>query len=391
MAGMNALIGGLQVDAEAAMTLNRILSEFGPPVDSTGDFSSIGLNDEIPLVGLARLALEHAGFQGRGSSDRTAWEADGLFRGVDIALADTLYGPRMLVSQRCSGDPVQLATDAARAIAKACRLIERRILAPHAREQARLGNLTLPNVNARLHAAYRAFRWHGQALIDGHGDDQIRQAALALAMAAAETEFPGPWFVPSVVGNYVTAMTTAWFSWLEHVLVLLLPFSDWEPTSISIEQVIMQTWSGKWKQVIGIGTPESKATFDMLTQTAEKYRHRDAHGGFGKGDAGILVHTPAGVVPARMSAGLDHIVSGAVPSSIDGLVEAVTFLENAEHFLRTGPFRHGMAWIDGGLDVAFDHANRAELRAALAAGNAAFDEYLDRIAGAQDRANNYEF
>jgi len=71
-----------------------ILIGFGPPVDSTGDFSRIGLNDEIPLVGLARLALKHAGFQLRGSSDKTAWEADGLSWGVDIALADTLYGPR---------------------------------------------------------------------------------------------------------------------------------------------------------------------------------------------------------------------------------------------------------------------------------------------------------
>jgi hypothetical protein len=52
VAGMNALIGGLQVDAETATTLNRILSEFGPSVDSNGDFSRIGLNFEIPLVAL---------------------------------------------------------------------------------------------------------------------------------------------------------------------------------------------------------------------------------------------------------------------------------------------------------------------------------------------------
>jgi len=302
-----------------------------------------------------------------------------------------LYGPRILVSEGYEGDPVAFATDAARSLAKACGLIERRVFAPFAAAQATEGNVTLLNVSHRLYGGYRSFRWHGQGLIDGHGDNDTRVALTRQACAAAGIELPLPWFVASNVGFCVTAMTTAWFSWLEQVLVLMLPFGSWNPVEVTIQRIIGDTWADKWKRIVGIETTASKKTFDSLTKVAEEYRNRDAHGGFGKGDAGLLVPPPAGVMPARLSPGLDHIVSGALPSSVDGLAEVVAVLDDAELFLRTGPPRYAMMWIDGGLDVAFDSQTRGEVRAAMDAGDTAFEEALDRWSTLQDRVNNYEF
>jgi hypothetical protein len=155
----------------------------------------------------------------------------------------------MLVSERFDGDPVTLATDAAHSLAKACALlIERRVFAPFAASQAKDGQRdALPNGSQRLYSEYRFFRWHGQGLIDGHGDIETRVAVMQQAGAAAGIERPLPWFVASNVGFCVTALTTAWFSWLEHVLVPVLPFGAWNPAEVTIQEVIGEGWAEEWK------------------------------------------------------------------------------------------------------------------------------------------------
>lgn len=260
----------------------------------------------------------------------------------------------------------------------------------HVRDRADAGHVVLLNVSKRLYGGYDLFRWHGQALLDGHGDAEVRETALACALAAAGAESLGMWFIPANIGFCVTAMTTAWFSWLEHVLVLSLPFTNWDPSVITEQQAIALKWTDKWKTIIGLDDAASKRTFDLLKQTAEKHRNRDAHGGFGKGDAGLLVHTNVGVIPARLSAGLDHIISGALPDKVDGIAEVTAALDEAEKFLRSGPLRHALAWIDDGLDVAFDPDTRRDIHAAITDGDTAFEVYRDHISEAQDRANNFE-
>lgn len=382
---------GLPIEAGHAATLDRLLGDFGPRDDQTGDFHVFRVNDQLPLLQPARLALLGAGFAPRWGGDKTAWELEGTFRGVDIVLADTLYGPRLWVTERFDGESTAFVLEAAARIAKAGSFVEKYVLAPHVTAQTQAGNVTLLNIAARLHGGYQYFRWQAQGLTDGHGDIEVRKQLIDNARQAARIENFGPWFLASNVGFCITAMTTAWFSWLEHVLVLMLPFGTWMPSDAPIQQVIGDTWVKKWRRVIGLDTPEAKAVYDSLSQTAEQFRNRDAHGGFGKGDAAILVHAPGGPMPARLSAGLDDILASALPPPDTGLTEVVTAFDAAEAFLRSGESRFAMQWIDGGLDVTFDARTRADVRAAMSAGDDSFEAALDRWSQAQDRANNYEF
>ena len=152
---------------------------------------------------------------------------------------------------------------------------ERTVVGRHVRDRADAGHVVLLNVSKRLYGGYDLFRWHGQALLDGHGDAEVRETALACALAAAGAESLGMWFIPANIGFCVTAMTTAWFSWLEHVLVLSLPFTNWDPSVITEQQAIALKWTDKWKTIIGLDDAASKRTFDLLKQTAEKHRNRD--------------------------------------------------------------------------------------------------------------------
>lgn len=390
-------IDGLPLDPLTARVLERLLRDFGPTTDvdvvggDQGRFDAFRVNEALPLIQPARLALMRAGFRMRRGHDKTAWEMDGAFRGVEITLADTLYGPRLWVSKDFDGDTAGFALEAAASLARAGAFIEKKVLTPHARAQADAGNVTLLNTAGRLHGGYQFFRWHAEGLVDGHGDMKLRKELIQFAQQAAGVENLGPGFIPSNVGFCVAAMTTAWFSWLEHILVLMLPFGSWDPADATVQHVIGESWSGKWRRVVGIDTKESKEIFDSLSQTAEQYRNRDAHGGFGKRDAALLIHAPGGPMPARLTAGIDHILGAALPSSDVGLQDVIAALDRAEEFLRTGPTRYAMQWIDGGLDVAFDARTRADIHAAMAAGDSDYEQALDRWAQAQDRANNYEF
>ncbi|MDQ6933894.1 MAG: hypothetical protein M3130_01090 [Actinomycetota bacterium] len=371
-------VDGVPIEAGHAATLGRLLSDFGPRDDQTGTFHVCPVNDQLPLLQPARLALLRAGFAQRWGGDKTAWELEGTFRGVDVVLADTLYGPRLRVTDRFDGDTTAFALDATASIAKAGKFVEKHVLAPHVAAQTQAGNLTLLNVAARLHGGYQYFRWQAQGLTDGHGNTKVRKQLIEYAKQAAGVDFFGPWFLSSNIRFCITAMTTAWFSWLEHVLVLMLPFGSWAPTDIPVPKVIGETWAEKWRRVVGIDTPEAKAVYDSLSQTAEQFRNSDTHGGFGKGDTAILVHVPGGPMPARLSPGFDHILTAALPPAHTGLTEVVAAFGAAETFLRSGETRFAMRWIDGGLDVTFDARTRADIHTAMTSGDVAFEAALDR-------------
>jgi hypothetical protein len=242
---MTETIAGLALDAKTAASLAHILKDFGPPTETDDGFTGVKVNNEIPVVELVRPILEHCGFRMRSHSDKTAWTADGTFRGIDIDIAATLYGPRVRVTSSFNGDVQALVIDAAETLAKATVLVERTVIGRHVRDRADAGHVVLLNVSKRLYGGYDLFRWHGRALLDGHGDPEVRESALASALTAAGAGSPGPWFIPANIGFYVTAMTTAWFSWLEHVLVLSMPFTNWDPSVITVQQAIALKWTDK--------------------------------------------------------------------------------------------------------------------------------------------------
>lgn len=194
---MTDSIAGLALDEQTATVLSRILQDFGPPTDTHEGFVGVKVDDEIPMVELVRPVLERCGFRMRGRSDKTAFTAEGTYRGVDIVVTATLYGPRVRVIHTFEGDVQGLAHATAETLAKATVLVERKVFGPNVSDRAEAGHVTVLNISKRLYGAHDLFRWHGQALIDGHGDPEERETALACALAAAGTESLGPWFIPA--------------------------------------------------------------------------------------------------------------------------------------------------------------------------------------------------
>lgn len=415
---------------EAQRVLERILHEFTPTSPTQpwvgGEMRMSVAELDLPVPELARTALDWAGYKNQRWEEKTAWRRDGTFRGRNVSLASTKFGLRFCVEMDAPGttadhsadasapdDPptfarsgdvqlsedeeasfVALRKDFVGALRKAARVFDKHVLAKLVDAQVAAGSLTLLNQNGRLRGGYQFFRWQAQAFIDGHGDPRVRKDMVAMASFAAGGQ-PGNFadflFIPMNVGFCLNAMSTAYFSWIEHILVLTLPFTDWDPADYTVTSLIGNTWSEKWKRVIGIADPDAKRTFDKLTQAAERFRNLDAHGGFGKGEQALLVHTPAGTIPARLTEGANAIRATVISEAPSTFPEACAAFDEVDVFLRNGPTRLAMLWIEGGLQVPYDDQHRREIAEAMRQGEDAYVQVVDRFAELEDRINNFEW
>ncbi|MBB3045640.1 hypothetical protein [Nocardioides soli] len=425
-------ITSLQPDEETQRILGHILAEFAPDDPERpwkkGELRSPVQEGDFPVPELARAALVWAGFVNqRGWDEKTAWRVGGRFRDTNVSFASTKFGLRVMVetdrqltptenqpftpppgviaSKRVdlSSDPdlAALVADFTTAVRKAAQVFGSRVLNDLVQSQVESGNVTLVNQNGRLRGAYNFFRWQGQALIDGHGDADIRQEMIDITIRAAggdpeDNHYFLPFFNPVNVGYCLTAMASAYFSWLEHVLVLALPFTPhWDPVEKPVTKAIGDPWSDKWRYVLrdAMAAPngDAKKTFDLLSDAAEQFRNLDAHGGFGKKEQSLLVHSPMGAIPARLAEGASAIKATVISEAPSTFPEACEVFDAVDKFLRTGPLSDAFVWIEGGLQVAFHAEHRERMREAIAQGSEAFLEEVERFAELEDRINNFEY
>lgn len=425
-------ITSLQPDEETQRILRHILAEFAPDDPARpwkqGELRSPAQEADFPVPELARAALVWAGFVNqRGWDEKTAWRVGGRFRGTNVSFVSTKFGLKVMVETdrqltptedqpftpppgviastrvdlRSEPDLAALVSDFTAAVRKAAQVFGSRVLNDLVQSQVESGNVTLVNQNGRLRGAYNFFRWQGHALIDGHGEADIRQEMVGVAVRAAggdpETNHHFlPFFTPVNVGYCLTAMASAYFSWLEHVLVLALPFTPhWDPRDKPVTKAIGDPWSDKWRYVLrdAMAAPNSdaKRTFDLLSNAAEQFRNLDAHGGFGKKEQSLLVHSPMGAIPARLAEGASAIKATVMSEAPSTFPEACEVFDEVDEFLRTGPLSNAFVWIEGGLQVAFNAEHRERMREAIAQGSEAFLEEVERFAELEDRINNFEY
>jgi hypothetical protein len=341
-----------------------------------------------PYAELLRVVLE-AGleFPNLGRFEKTAWEIPFLFRHARCSLALQKFGVRMFIDIRdsTSDDAQTLAKEAVRQLVRGLRTIERDVLESFAREQVARGNVTVANQSAALRSSYEYFRERAQGQpspVTEFEDDPSQGLADAF-----EAIFRGH---DEVLNNSVAAIS-AYFSLLEHVLVLLLPFSGFDAETESLTSFIGHRWRDKFKRVFDISTDKiAKGFHDELHQLAEEHRNPYAHGGFDKEGGSLYFHVQGfSALPARLSD------ASTVPyfhfvDSDEGLASAWDLFDRVDSWLRSGETRYGMRYVESGLDIRFDTETIAEVRVATVS-DEAFEEYLERLTYDSDRATNMDW
>jgi hypothetical protein len=371
--------------AEAEKALRYILSEVrAEPLTFSGD-GLILVEDLIclPPSYMIRIMLERfvgAEFSNR-PFEKTAWVSAVSFRGALFVFTMEKFGLRLRVRTPDDEDTSALlqalTTVLNRALPQAERAIE-----PEIHDLIRTGRITIPN-------KYHLFRDRYVYMRD-------------LATANFESDPPPPvirsgWtesqpFKPQREGYFAaSAAIDAYFSWLEHLLVLLLPFSSFDSINDDLESLITSTWAEKFKRIFDLASDRAaKAAYERLRAIKEEHRNPATHGGFDRALSLVHVHTAGtGAIPARLSRTPETRLS-LHPLTDSSWSEICDELDEADAFLIDGTHELGHKFVEGGLDVYFNAEFVSQCEAALADPET-FHEFSMRIGLQQEQAANMDW
>lgn len=364
----------LKIEPKVVERLRLVLKGLAPATPEnikirSGSGHRFSVDEErLPLDTLPYLVLMAIGCTNLGRAEKMAWAIPFVFDGVYCDLASEksglqLYLDKTLVPDEASGTKV--AADIVTRLCKGQQLLENEVLRPLAMSELRSGRVAIRNQYYGLRETYEYFRDGAVLAYDGKG-----RAKLANRIFAEAAE-----------GFHNTiAMVGAYFSLLEHILVLVSPFVNHGQLGQELLRFIGDKWSSKFKSTFDIGKDrEAKRFYDELGHISEEYRNTFAHGGFDKSRATIGFHVPgAGWLPAVLSDVRDRPHFNLVPANHTDFAAICKLFDDLEAWMEVGPAEYGITWAKSGLDVRFDAEFQAELEEALEGGQ--FMELVDRTA-----------
>jgi hypothetical protein len=375
----------LQIKPEVLGRLRLALKGFAPAttenVHTKGECGArlkIPLG-RIPLPELPYLILTAIGCANLGRSEKTAWAIPFSFEGAYCELSSEKFGLRLYLDESLAPDEAT-STKTAEAIFakldKAQRLIESQILRPLAMDELRLGKVMVRNQYYSLRQTYQYFRQGAELAYSGDGRIKTHDHLFAKQAEGFQNTI---------------AMVGAYFSLLEHVLVLVSPFVHRRPLGQEFLRFVGDSWSVKFKAVFDVNEDKSAKKFlDKLLRVSEEYRNTFAHGGFDKSRASIGFRIPGvGWLPAMLSDVRDSPHFSFVPTSAADYEEICQLFDELDAWLETGSSEYGLIWAKAGLDVRFDDDFQAELDQAI--DNDRFEELVEETSYIVDRHMNMEF
>jgi hypothetical protein len=379
------------VPEEIARILRRVTRDFAASDDRDGftagttaygiDVRRSAVPEPAVLLYLLRDVL---GFVSIGRFEKVAWVCVFSFRGIAASIADENFGVRLYLDRSAFADrreARQTAAELVRALERALKVLERRFLTSYAAGQLNTDQVTAMNQSARLREMYEYFREGAEAAYEGTGRLREKGSDKGIRILHKETE-----------GFFNTvSMSMAYFSWLEHALLLAIAFND--ATRIPVADFMRLRWGQKYLALLPVkNDARSLRVYRRLRRVSDEYRNPYAHGALHLRQGAFAFHLP-GCGAVSMGLRQDRLTPSfwLVPFDRRAFDDAARTFAATDRLLREHRrTRTAMAWIDGGLPVAFDLQSRAAYaRAATSARS--FDDFLERSVYEYDQSVNMDW
>ncbi|HET7463004.1 MAG TPA: hypothetical protein VFJ82_17255 [Longimicrobium sp.] len=327
------------------------------------------------------------GFRYWGPEEKTAWTIPVCYRGIPFRLSHRKFGLRA-EAPNAEGETLRILHLLVRRLKSASRIAER-LLEPLIREQVEGGHFTVRNQLHLFTERYRFFRSAATAAFESPPPAAVVHSRDAEGRPMAITSQP---LKPEKEGFFNThAMIDCYFSYLEHVFVLLLPFSGFDAASENWADFISSNWTTKYNRILRPDqSPAAHRLYTELEEIKERIRNTFTHGGFEKGYESLFVHLPGiGATPASLSRFSDGIHYRVIPVSQADFDSACVVLDRADAYVeQTHP--RAMRILQAGLDAYFDPEGVREYVAALES-DAATAEFIERESAAYEQEANMDW
>jgi hypothetical protein len=392
------------IDAIAVVTARVMKSLHG----FTNDFPKLSEHDQdlkmstfkpdrsdFPVPDLVHFMMRHVvKWKMSGPEEKVRWTAYGSVDGSPVFLQMRKFGFTIGVEKGSGLSPQRVVGQLKAGLKEVEKFLE-----PYAKHQVETGNVTIANRFYEFEDRYRFFR--------DLADKAYRRANTSRRKKTiASTGKPTGGFMSDIVAEvnrsteanregfyYSTAMIDAYFSALEHRLVLLRAFTGTAFANSAVLSLLAARWDEKLKLVVpAIEAKRMAPILGKMRDIKERIRNPFAHGGNENDRGSLFFHLPQiGAIPANFSGFGRSVRFTVVPIESHSHVEICRTFDQLDALLENGPLDRPHRMIRASIDPSFDARVIKEYADAISGTEEDFKHYLDWWGKEWERHANMDY
>ncbi len=378
--------------------LNKKLAGFSPEFPADLDPWSMrgwreGLEEDLPVPALVLFLFNRVlGYRQIDPGDKGRWALGCSVAGQPVAFFDRKFGFEILVARGSTLEKKRILFP----LKAALRVVEEELLVSAANEQIHDCRVAVINRFGEFSHRYQYFRTKADELFaqakirpadrEGLEGLEIFSAVTAGMNRAAVAEREA--FFLSV------AMVDAYFSLLEHRLILLRAFTGKPMAAGDFEKLLGANWERKMVTVLDLNLKgkDGKAMLGQLRRIKERIRNPFAHGGVENDRGSIYVQLPGfGAVPGNFSRAKDSVRFNFRPIQSDDHSAMCGVFDRLDAIFEAGDLSLPHRFLDVGVDPAFDAVTLAEYAAAIKGGPDTVEEWIEAWSREWERHRNADY
>ena len=333
------------------------------------------------------LFVDLLGFKDLGQFEKVAWSVPIDFHGRGFLIEHRKFGLGLFISDDPNDE--NAATEIVGLIQRGVKEAE-----PYftwkAQEAVKDSKLNVVN-NARelyeryhfLASRYNELRLEAERRSGERITTQLSETSWTTSFPSFELSRQAKWLALSTIESF--------FSWTEHVFILLAILQGECLTGDSVAKLAMANWNTKFKTALSVTDPETKQFYEKLLLIRRQLRNFVAHGAFGKDGEAFKFHSGCGAVPVRLPY-LESAESFRFGRGIEFVDhEAIELLQRFEAHLWSGSRSPAKLYIqEHGMPLILTMAQNGEYQRAMASDDS-MAELSDYLASEMDRHANMDF
>jgi hypothetical protein len=283
-------------------------------------------------------------------------------------------------------------------LSSSLRLLEP-LLATYAKTQIESGNLTLENRMSEFDRRYGYFR----ALADrAFGPDPEpptetstpKDSSGDIKLFADWTDRMNRDVRRKEEGYFASvAMVDAYFSRLEHRVLLLRAFIGRPLAAGDFEAFLEMPWDERLREVANFNSDSARGRLlGRLREVKATIRNPLAHGGIESDGGAFYFHMPRiGTIPANLSRYRGRLRMSFFPIPESTHAEACALFDELDAMLTEGPLKLPNEFVRWGIDPQFDADALARYAEAIAGGSETVEALVERLGHEWERHANMDY
>ncbi len=384
----------ITIDRTVIKNLKLILKDFSQqdskelPSDEGSNFNI--KREDFPLPQLIYFILAKIlRFKYHDRLEKVLWIIPFYFKDNYCEISFRKFGLRLDIFTQKKKDDIEKIKDIIISkLKKSCLLIEKKVLTNFVNTQLSDGDFSIENQYIEFTSMYSYFRETANEYFKQSIKKSKKSVDFSAIIDAINRKNK---FQRNAYFNALS-MIDAFFSRLEHLLVLSLAFLNYNPTKLSIKSFISMNWSEKFKDIFDIETDSTaKSFYDELKIIKERYRNTKAHGGFDKETSSIYFHLPeVGAISCSLSKYSESLNFNFIPLDINSFNNICSVFDEFDTWLDRSKLKYAVLYIKTGLDVPFDKDSILEHNIAIK-NEKSFNDLIEERAYFEDLYTNMDF